>query len=374
MLRAACWALLLACIAWQAPAVAQSATRNLPRPTTPFVPLYSLCRAVPPDDPVAQVLYKSMGVTSTYAIMQRQLDTLLVKPVDGLSANEAEAYFLLLIEVGSTFSFERHDLEARGAALQSARERGRRIGTRFAQDSFVRCAHLASELFFANRASRDEHDADLARARDAYIPFLEAALLGDVPTTAYRDVLHSAVGQQYLNRGFALLPDTERAAVAFEAGARHLLDAASNPTDERYISNWERYAFMLGHLSDTQQLAIAQRLLARLEAHAHLLNVAGQAALGLRQGKDAVAIYNRQLDVALALRVRAPGDPNQQVQEVLVHMLLGDAHLLNGDRSAATRAYLDAQRTYEASNDAAQNMLRYQDFPKDLEGRRAALR
>lgn len=289
--------------------------REVARPATPFVPLYSLCRPVPPDDPVAQALFKSMWPASSYATMRRQLDALRARPVDGLSASEAEAYYLLLIDVGSTFSYERHDLEARRAALQVAREHGRHIGARFAQDGFVRCARLTSELFITSSASQDEHDPDQARARDEYIPFVEAVLRGEVRTTAHRDVLDSAVGQQYLNRGFAALPDTERAAAAFEAGARHLLDAASNPTDERHISNWQRYAFMLGKLPEAQRLASANRLLTHLEktwggasargtpaleAYTHLLDVAGQAALALRQGQEAVAIYARQMDVARA--------------------------------------------------------------------------
>jgi len=326
-----------------------------------------------------------------FAEFSRQIEPLRSKPVEKLSPTEAEAYFVLLSQIASRVMMERGKLERILAATLENRQHGALIAQRFRDESFVRCAFLASEARIANRVGLQERfsQAERKKARDDYLAFIESALRGEVPTDTYRDVLQSYVGQSYFDRGFEVLPDTAKAAPLFEIGARHVFDAASNPTDERYLGNWRRYAGMLDDLPLPRQIEIANRLLTymentwggksartpqALEVYLHLLDFAGQASLAAKQGKDAVSIFGRHLEVVQHLRRRDPGNPNHQVNEALGYLLVGDARALNGDAGGAARAYQDAQRVFESSNAAAKNMLRLQEFSKELSSRRRVLR
>ncbi len=271
------------------------------------------------------------------------------------------------------------------------RELGIPIAQRFRDESFVRCAFLASEERITSAYGLEERfsNGQREKARDDYRAFIESALRGKVRTDVYRDVLQSFAGHIYLDQGFELLPDTAKAAHLFETGARYILDAASNMTDERHLQNWTRYAFMLQKLSLPQQIEIANQLLVYMEdtwggksprtpgalnVYLHLLDFAGEVSLAAKQGKDAVSIFGRHLEVVQELRGRDPHDPNHQVSEALGYLLVGDAHVLNGDAAAAALAYQHAQRAFESSSANAKDMLRFQKFPKELEIRHKALR
>lgn len=370
---------------------AQLTVREVARPSTPYVPLYSPCRAKPPNDAAAHRVFRSMWPQPSFVEFSRQLGLLRAKPVEMLSAAEAEAYFLLLGEIESRIIHERDASERVRATLLEGREHGIAIARRFSNDSFVRCAFLASEarivkaLGMRDRFSETERD----KARDDYRAFMESALRGEVPTDMYRDVLQSWVGKSYFDRGFEALPDTDTAAPLFEVGAKHSFDAASNPTDKRYLANWSRYAFLLQKLPLAQRLEIGLRLLTYMEdtwggksartagaldVYIHLLNYVGKTSIAAKQGKAAVSIFRRQLEVMQELRRRDPRDPNHQVSEALGYLLFGDAHILDNNTGAAARAYDGAQSAFESSNALAKFMLVSQEFPEQLELRRKALR
>jgi hypothetical protein len=387
---AACSVLLLGGSALPLQSTAQSVVTEVPRSSTAYVPMYSTCRVVPPSDAAAQALFKALWPSKDFAEYKRQLDLLRAKPIEGLSAAEAEAYFLLLRNLEIQVLIARGGTsESRRAVVLEGRQYGTPIAERFRDDSFVRCAFLGSEAWILNELP-DRFDGQARRkARDDYIAFIESALRGEVRTDTYRDLLQSTVGQYYLDSGFELLPDTTKAAPLFEAGARHVCDAASNPKDDRYLANWRRYAFMLQKLPLEQQLEITQRLLTHLEktwggksaraaaaldVYLHVLSFAGESALAAKKGKDAVSIFVRHLEVVQELRRRDPHDPNHQVSEALGYLLVGDAYILDGDPAAAAPAYQSAQRVFKSSSASAKDMLKFQDFPDELESRRKAIR
>jgi hypothetical protein len=366
----------------------------VPWKPNPYVPLYSACRAAPPADAVAQTLFKALWPYKPFAEYQRQSDTLRSKSVHELSAAEAEAYFVLLglMEFQILDGLSQQDTaERRWAVLQSARAEGIAVAERFKDDSFVRCAYLEAELQLENSARRSREKSDKgrrAKARADFISFMESALRGEVRTDTYRDVLQSAIGQNYLDAGFELLPDISMAAPLFEAGAKHVCDAGANPTDDRYLSNWRRYAFMLNKLPINQQSEISQRLLihlertwggkaaqseAALEVYLHVLDFAGQTALEAGKTKDAVSTFERHLEVVQKLRRAAPDDPNHQTIEAFSYLLLGDAHIADRDTGAAAQAYDSAQGVFNAAGVDARGMLRAQDFPRAIQSRREAL-
>jgi hypothetical protein len=105
----------------------------------------------------------------------------------------------------------------------------------------------------------------------------------------------------------------------------------------------------------------------------YLPGVAGQILLDAKKGKDAVAFFERYLEVVQQLRRTEPLDPNHQMYEALGYLYLGDAHGLAGDAKAAMRAYNDARRVFESASADARGMLTYQDFSNELESRRTAL-
>src|SRR4029077_10445037 len=73
-----CSAVLLGGPAFPPPSAAQSAVKDVSRPSTPYVPLYSPCRAVPPRDPVAQVVFEALWPAKGFQEFSRQLDSLRV--------------------------------------------------------------------------------------------------------------------------------------------------------------------------------------------------------------------------------------------------------------------------------------------------------
>lgn len=370
---------------------AQSTVRDIPEHSTEYVLLYSPCRAKPPDDPIALQLSEAMWPPRDFATLSGLFATLRSQPLMALSATEAEAYFLLLNQMESRTVQERVLRERIGAAVLEGRQHGTAIAQRFHDESFVRCAFLASEWRIATSIGLENRftESERNKARDDYHAFLESALRGEVRIDMYRDVLQSAVGGSYLDKGFEALPDRRKAAPLFEIGARYVLDAASNPTDQRYLGNQRRYVAMLRKLSLAQQIEITNRLLAHmesawggksahttsaLEVYLDLLAFGGEVSVEAQRGKDAASMYGRYLEVVLDLRRRDPGDPNHQVSEALGYLLAGDAHALNKDSRKAAEAYRAAQRAFEQSNATAKDMLEFQDFASELESRRKALR
>lgn len=136
------------------------------------------------------------------------------------------------------------------ATLAAGRAHGQRLAQDIGNDGFARCAWLSAEVgtSFSHQVRKTRSASELARARDEYIAFLENVLAGRVRVEKSAYQLHSVVGQLYLDKGFALLPESAKAALPFEAGAHHLLQAASGFEDERHIELWERYSFMLNKL------------------------------------------------------------------------------------------------------------------------------
>lgn len=343
---------------------------------------------MPPDDPGAQALFKALWPSDDAAV-RRQLQALMARPTDGLTAVEAEVFFRALSVVAQ--SIERPPAGEATPLAIVARAHGRRLAARFADDAFVQCARVGSEIAVTNGTRLYDRftDVDRAEAREASIAFFERAVRGDLPTAAAPGVLHSTLGQRLLDRGFARLPDMAAAAVDFEAGARHLLDAGATRIDDRNIADWRRYAFMLDKVPAAQRLQIARRLVGHveqkragrvarsgpeLEVYLHVLDVAGNAAVATGQGKEAVALYQRQLAVAQQLRKVEPSDPNHEVMEAFAHLLVGDAFRLAREPRAAWFAYEDARRTYERCGPNAKDMLDMQEFAKELGARQDALR
>jgi hypothetical protein len=383
-------ALLVCGLAVAGGSFAQSSAWDIPKSSKPYVPLYSACRAKAPDDPVARALFDALKLrNSNFENFAKLLDPLRAKPAGALSAVEAEAYFTMLGRMVFLMTPPAEAAERRGAVLFDARAHGAPIAKRFRDESFVRCAFLDSEARMSREALRSGRISEKERTRliDEYIAFLEGALRGKVRTDTHRDELQSRLGQLYFDRGLDVLPDTAKAAPLFETGAKHVLDAASNPTQLEPI-NWKRYQFVLSKLPVEQQSEIAQRLLAHmektwggqsaktsaaLETYANVLDFAGLISLATTNNKRAVALYDRYLQVMRELRRRDPQDPNRQVNETLAYLLLGDAHALSGDRQAAEQAYRDAERAFESSGKAAKDTLKFHDFAEELEARRKSL-
>lgn len=388
------WALILAGCA---PAMtsfavsAQPVVREIPRPKQPYVPLYSACRAKPPNDEVARLVFQTQPQRSNVAVFERQLGALRGIPVDSLSATEAEAYFVLLRQIASEAMVERGQLHRIRTIVLEGREHGAKIAARWNGDAFVRCAFLDSEAVVMREAGLNERFsvAERRKARDEYRSFLESVLRGEVRVEMYVDQIQSRVGQFYFDQAFEALPDVDAAGPLLETGAKYAFDAAANATDDRYPGEWRRYAFLLDKLPAARQLEISQRLLTHtertwagksarsagaLEVYSYVLQSAGRLALDAKRGKDAVSIFTRQLEVAQELRRRDPADPNYQVEEALSYLVVGDAHVLAGDPKAAADAYDRAQRAHESANGSAKDMLKLQQFTEELASRRNRMR
>lgn len=386
-LAPACAWSLIGVLALSLESEAQSPVALIEPSSSPYVQLYSPCRENAPDDPLAQDYFQMLQNSGDFAQFQGLLARLSQKPIASLTPVEGELYFALLSRMDFELSlYPQEDPRSGRAAIADARENGVRIASFFRDDSFVRCAWLASELALSSRSwhhvrfSERKHDA----AKREYLAFLESALSGHVRTEMPMYLLHYSVGQHYLDEGFANLPNTERAASFFESGARHLVDAAASATDGRYVDNWQRYAFMLNKLPLRQQRAISLRLLtyvesphtedlkssaAALTTYLHLLNVAGSIAFTSEDGEGAVSIYQRYLRTAQQLRQQDPDNPNYEVEEALGDMLLGDAHALLGSRPAAAEAYRAAERLLGSASPDAREMLTFQGFPDNLKTR-----
>lgn len=383
---------LMCGLAFPLTAVAESAVTQIGRPSIPYVELYSPCRAAPPNNPAAQEFFRTVQTyRPSFDEYQRQLDSLDSRALDSLSAIDAEVYWLLIGALAGRLTGE--DTLADGDHVDTVikrRARGLRIAERFRDSSFVRCAKLASDVSLMGNYLLRKRFSDKKRetATDQYMSLLESALSGRIETDTYPSVLHYIVGQLYLNRGFQFLPDVDRAAPLFEVGGRHLLDAASNPKDERYIGNWKRYAFALKKLSMPLQIDAVRRLLAyvesswggkseptrsELDTYRHLLRVAGNIAFSERIAEDAVSISERHLKVVQQLRRRDPQNANYEVDEALGYVLVGDAHVLVGDAKSADRAYQDAFQVYESSGASAKDMLLLQNFRSELDARRKSV-
>jgi len=133
--------------------------------------MYSTCRAVPPGDAAAQALFKALLTwpSKEFSEYKRQLDSLRAKPIDGLSAAEAEAYFLLLRRLEIQVLMVRGgSAESRWAVVLEGRQHGIPIAQRFRDDSFVRCAFFDSEAWILNvHGLRDRFGDQERLAHDA---------------------------------------------------------------------------------------------------------------------------------------------------------------------------------------------------------------
>jgi nucleotide-binding universal stress UspA family protein len=382
--------LLLGGVAASVAAQGPSTVTLVPQSSTPYIHPFSTCRDRPPDDPAARAFFDSLQNDRAYAAFLEQLESLRAQPAANLSAAEAETYFLLLLQVGFRLSADASDADG-DAVVLAGREHGLDIAARFGDDSFVRCAWLLSENFVMNYYRFEDRfrDSERVAAREAYLAFLESALAGEVRTETSPSRLHSAVGEMYLDKGFDVLPRTDRAAPLFETGARHLLDAAASAPDYRYLNDYTRYLFMLEKLPLRKQREITQRLLEHvetswggkpelttkeLEVYAHILAVAGGSALSAREGSAAVAIFERNVRAQLALRQRDPLDANAEVGAALTYLNLGDSYALLRDTAAAARAYEEAQRVFESASATARDMLDFQEFSVGVAARRESLR
>ncbi len=382
----------LCCLVFAPTAGAESAVALIGRPSTPYVELYSPCRAAPPNNPAAQEFFRTIQTyRPSFDEYQRQLDSLDSRALDSFSAIDAELYWLLIGALAGRLTGE--DTSADGAHVDTVmkrRARGLRIAERFRDSTYVRCAKLASDvLLMGNYLIRKRFgNEERETITDQYMALLESALSGMIETDTYPSVLHYIVGQLYLNMGFRLLPNVDRAAPLFEAGGRHLLDAASNPKDRRYIDNWKRYAFALKKLPMPLQIEAVRRLLdhvevswggkseptlSELDTYRHLLRLAGNIAFSERIGEDAVSISARHLEIVQQLRRRDPQNANYEVDEALGYVLVGDAHMLVGDAKSADRAYQDAFQVYESSGASAKEMLLFQNFRHELDARRKSI-
>jgi hypothetical protein len=353
------------------------------------VPLYSPCRDRAPDDPAAQRFQQAVLTSQPFEAFADQLEALEHLPPAPLSPVQAELWFLLLRQMEFQLGFEPRDRLARQARILAGQAQGQRLAQHHGGDAAVRCASLATTLWLSRSQGLAEHfsDAQRSTAREAYIAFLEGARRGAPAVEARPYLLDVTLGQLLLDQGFGLLPDGLAAAPWFERGAAHLLDAAAAPDDERYIGNWQRYAFMLAKLPAAQQQAIVGRLLDRHEAtwltptrppatawtpYVHLLNFGAQAALDSARGHDAVTLYQRHAAALQRLRQLEPDDPNHVVNAALGQLLLGDAWTLAGDRVAAEQAYADAARVYGNADAVSRSLLDRQDFAIELGARRPA--
>jgi hypothetical protein len=380
--------LLLGSVAGSVAAQAPSTVTLVPQSSTPYIYPFSSCRDRPPDDPAARKFFDTLQNDHTFARFLEQLESLRAQPAEDLSAAEAETYFLLLGRVAFLLSADAVDGDA---LVLAGREHGQDIAARFGDDSFVRCAWLWSENLLMNNYRFEDRfrNSERVAVRDAYLTFLESALAGEVRTERSPSSLHGAVGEMYLDKGFDLLPRTDRAAPFFETGARHLLDAAASAPDHRYLGDYTRYLFMLEKLPPKQQREITQRLLEHvetswggkpdlttkeLEVYAHILAVAGGSALNAREGSAAVAIFERNVRTQQALRQRDPLDANAEVGAALSYLSLGDSYALLRDTAAAARAYDEALRAFEAASADARDMLDFQEFSAGIEARRESLR
>lgn len=101
----------------------------------------------------------------------------------------------------------------------------------------------------------------------------------------------------------------------------------------------------------------------------HLLNVGGSAALVAKDGRMAVSFYERYLKAAQKNRKMEPADANYQVSEVLAHMLLGDAYMLDGRRKTAIEAYRAAERLSAVAGADPRELLEMQDIRTKLKVR-----
>ena len=354
--------------------------------------LYSPCRDRPPDDPVAQRLFEAMQRSRNFDELQEQLDALNSKPRDNLNAIEAEAYLLLVPGLINALNTERFALDGTDVeAILQAGKHSRDIAAPFADNSFVRCAYLYSEVRMVNDFPFNRHFSDGERtlARDNYRQFMESAIAGDVTTDTAPYRLHYAVGQLYLDTGYKLLPNKDKAAPLFEAGAMHLLDAASSATDEAYINNWKNYRHMLEKLPLAHQDEIAHRLLTHLEqqngggtralttaesrAYVSVLKFAGSVSIERKNGSEAVTILQKYLQAIQQPRQRAPDNSNYKVAEAHAYLSLGDALLLVKDRDEALRAYRSAAEVFESSSGTAREVLSFQEFPDELAARLKSL-
>jgi hypothetical protein len=381
-------ALLLGSVVGSVAAQAPSTVTLVPQSSTSYIHRFSSCRDRPPDDQVARTFFDTLQNDRTHAAFLEQLESLRAQPAENLSAAEAETYFLLLGRVAFLLSADAIDEDA---LVLAGREHGQDIAARFSDDGFVRCAWLWSENLLMNNYRFEDRFRDNERVatRDAYLALLERALAGEVRTETSPSSLHGAVGEMYLDKGFDLLPRTDRAAPFFETGARHLLDAAASAPDHRYLNDYTRYLFMLEKLPLKRQREITQRLLEHvetswggkpdlttkeLEVYAHILAVAGGSALTAREGSAAVAIFERNLKASQALRQRDPLDANAEVSVALSYLNLGDSYGLLRDTAAAARAYDAALRAFESASADARDMLDFQEFSAAIAARRESVR
>jgi hypothetical protein len=370
---------------------AEPAVTQLEEWATPYVPLFSTCRAVPPNDPGAQALFREMQEPADFAVLQKQLDALSSRPVEDLTAIDAEVFFLVLRQMLHQITVEDPTFAPQHVSrVMEGRKDGRRIIARFQEDSFVRCAQITSESWFMNNLRLRQRFSDKERAsvRDEFMVFLERAVNGEARTDTFPADLHYTLGQLYLDKGFELLPSADRAAPLFEKGAVHLLDAAADPIEERYIDNWTRYAFMLEKLPLARQHKLAGQLLSHVEqtwgskpdatarelrTYLHVLDLAGSVSLASKTGEDARTIYGKYLEIVQRLRQKQPRNPNLEVNLALGYRCLGDAHVMVHDAEAAGRAYRDASATFESASADAKEMLDFQDFRTSLTQRRNSL-
>lgn len=370
---------------------AQSTVQNIPWASSRYVPIYSGCRAKPPSDPISQSAFQAMWPSPSFATYNHLLAPIRKKTVESLSAVEAEAYFVLMQGMVLQISFEYAEGDRIRTTVMNDRKRGFAIFKRFNDENFVRCAYLGSELSIMEEFTLQERfsDAERNKARDDYISFVQKALRGEVRSDSYRDVQEYKIGQLYLDQGFDRLPDSDAAAPLFELGSHYLLLAASHPTDNRYISNWDRYAAMLQKLPLKLRYEIGNRLITyvensrvaksdqqqiSLEVYLHVLNFVGHTALEAKQTKKAVSFFKRQLEIVKELRHKDAEDPNLQVKEAIGFLIIGEAYVLNGERAEAAQAYANAQRSFEAASRDAKEMLNFHDFRNELSERRKELR
>jgi hypothetical protein len=368
---------------------AQTAVNLVAPARGPYVPLYSPCRDRAPDDPAAQRFQQAVRTSQPYEAFADQLEALEQQPPAQWRPVDAELWFLLLRQMEFQLGFEPRDRLARQARILAGLAQGQGLVQRHGGDAAVRCAHLATTLWLSRSQRLGEHfsDAQRSSAREAYLSFLEGARRGAPAVEVRPYLMDFTLGQLLLDQGFGLLPDGVAAAPWFERGAAHLLDAAAAPDDERYISNWQRYAFMLAKLAPAQQQGIVGRLLDRYEAlwlsptrppatawapYVHLLDFGGRAALDSARGHDAVELYRRHAAALRRLRQLEPDDPNHVGNAALGQLLLGDAQTLTGDLAAAARAYDEAARVYGGADAVSRDLLDRQDFAIELAARTAA--
>ena len=361
---------------------AQSKVTLIEPADSPYLQIYSPCRERPPEHTLAREYFEVLNGPESADLepLQSLTGQLRAIPPEKISALDAELYLVLVDRMDYLLDKQRRDLEMRlrhepvsktGLAfLKGARGMASGIAKRFEQDVFVRCAWLGI------RKDRE--------ARLELVALQEDALRGTVQIAmpAYR--IHYRFGQMYLDRGFKLLPHTEKAGEQFELGARHLLDAATDATDRRYADNWKRYSFMLGKLPAEQRLAISRRLLTYLEStrkldsqasapalgvYLYVLDDAADAALASKERQSVVSIYEKYLSAARQLRALDPQAANSQVNEISGELLLGDALSEAGDRPDAVQHYREAERLLRSASSEAVEILEFQSLPETLKNR-----